>query len=95
VEGEEVDADVAAADRVIPDGLPGRAVGSLVNMTWQCPACDTQIRHSEIERAPRPRIPYRCHICRLELMLDPKTNRLIAVPLDFEDAAVIGRRPSR
>jgi len=28
-------------------------------------------------------------------MLDPKTNRLIAVPLDFEDAAVIGRRPSR
>lgn len=64
-------------------------------MAWQCPVCDTQIRHSELEQAPRPRTHYRCHICRLELVLDPETNRLKVVPLDFQEPAATGRQSGR
>jgi len=49
---------------------------------WQCPGCHTAIRHSGAEPAPKPDVRYRCHICRLELAVDPRTNRLRMVPLD-------------
>jgi predicted SprT family Zn-dependent metalloprotease len=45
-------------------------------MPWRCPACHTQIRHNEREERPRPRTVYRCHICRIELVLDPTTEKL-------------------
>jgi hypothetical protein len=38
------------------------------------------IRHSESEDRPRAGSRYRCHLCRIELVLDVKTNRLAAVP---------------
>jgi predicted SprT family Zn-dependent metalloprotease len=50
-------------------------------MPWRCPACQLQIRHSPHEERPRPGERYRCHICRLELVLDVKTDRLIVVPV--------------
>lgn len=50
-------------------------------MPWKCPACDIQIRHSEIEDRPRSSSIYRCHICRLELVFDEKTGKLMVAPL--------------
>ena len=50
-------------------------------MPWRCPACHTAIRHSEAEDRPRPGAFYRCHICRLELMLDSKTDKLTVTPM--------------
>jgi hypothetical protein len=50
-------------------------------MPWKCPACDIPIRHSETEDTPRPGSYYRCHVCRLELVLDPYTNKFVVRPL--------------
>jgi hypothetical protein len=49
-------------------------------MPWRCPACAVPIRHSELEPRPRPTQRYRCHICRLELILDPATDKLTLAP---------------
>jgi hypothetical protein len=51
-------------------------------MLWKCPACEIQIRHSQIEEMPRPGHRYRCHICRLELVIDERTNKLTVTPAD-------------
>ena len=56
-------------------------------MTWNCPACNTQLRHSELEAKPRPGERYRCHICRLSLDFDPKTDRLIVAPFESDQPA--------
>jgi len=48
---------------------------------WRCPACHTAIHHSAVEDRPRPNTIYRCHICRLELVFDADTGRLIVRPL--------------
>jgi hypothetical protein len=45
-------------------------------MPWHCPACQEQIRHAH-EIQPSVGVVYRCHICRLELVLDAKANQLI------------------
>ena len=50
-------------------------------MPWKCPACHEQIRHSEAEERPRVGAHYRCHICRLELVLDPHTQKLTVAPM--------------
>jgi predicted RNA-binding Zn-ribbon protein involved in translation (DUF1610 family) len=50
-------------------------------MPWKCPACQTQIEHDANMTTPRPGVIYRCHVCRLELKLDPETNKLILAPL--------------
>jgi hypothetical protein len=47
-------------------------------MPWKCPACETQIRHER--ETPEPRQVYRCHVCRLELVLDDATLKLAVVP---------------
>ena len=31
---------------------------------------------------PTPNTVYRCHVCRLELVVDPFTNKLALAPLD-------------
>jgi hypothetical protein len=56
-------------------------------MPWRCPACYTPIRHSEIEERPRPDTLYRCHVCRLELIVDRVTERLVLAPLSEEPAS--------
>jgi hypothetical protein len=50
-------------------------------MPWRCPACQTQIRHNEFEDTPRIGQVYRCHICRLELVLDANTKKLTVTPI--------------
>jgi transposase-like protein len=57
----------------------------LTAMPWKCPACGSQIRHSELEAKPRSDGQYRCHICRLELMLDTGTDRLTVAPMPFDN----------
>jgi len=47
-------------------------------MPWKCPACQTQIR-LDLD-SPRPRQVYRCHVCRLELVLDDAGEQLIVAP---------------
>jgi hypothetical protein len=39
------------------------------------------IRHNDAEPAPRPRVIYRCPVCRLELVVDESTNKLTVAPL--------------
>ncbi len=47
--------------------------------TPKCPACETQIRHDGSE--PAPGRVYRCHVCRLELVVDKTSGRMVVVPL--------------
>jgi len=49
-------------------------------MTWRCPACQTSIRHRENDLVPMPGARYRCHVCRIELTLNPDTDRLDVTP---------------
>jgi hypothetical protein len=51
-------------------------------MPWKCPACLTQIRHDG--DGPELRRLYRCHVCRLELVLDERTNLMTVAPLPGE-----------
>jgi hypothetical protein len=51
-------------------------------MPWKCPACQTQIAHDG-DRPESKRV-YRCHVCRLELMLDESTGRLTLAPMPLE-----------
>jgi hypothetical protein len=50
-------------------------------MRWKCPACGTPIRHNEFDPAPQANTLYRCHICRLELVVDEKIDKLIVAPI--------------
>jgi len=50
-------------------------------MPWTCPACRLPISHSETEALPRRGITYRCHVCRLELVLRPPDGPLVLAPL--------------
>lgn len=50
-------------------------------MPWRCPACQIQIRHSELEERPQLGETYRCHVCRLDLVLDAQTQKLTVAPL--------------
>jgi hypothetical protein len=47
-------------------------------MAWKCPACQTQIFHEG--DGPQPGQIYRCHICRLELILDEALQQLTVAP---------------
>ena len=53
-------------------------------MPWRCPACLSQIRHSDVESIPSHKTLYRCHVCRLELTLDNSGARLTVAPFDDE-----------
>jgi len=50
-------------------------------MPWTCPACRLPITHSETEVRPRHGVTYRCHVCRLELVVDRWDGRLVLAPL--------------
>jgi hypothetical protein len=54
-------------------------------MPWKCPACQTAITHDPAATAPSPDTIYRCHVCRLELVVDPSTGKLTLAPLDNRD----------
>ena len=47
-------------------------------MPWTCPACNIQIQHEQDR--PLPRNVYRCHVCRLELVVDERGDQLVVAP---------------
>jgi hypothetical protein len=51
-------------------------------MPWKCPACQTPIAHDPRVLRPESNAVYRCHVCRLELVIDPATERLTLAPLE-------------
>jgi len=53
---------------------------------WTCPACSSQIRHSDGDDRPRAGIVYRCHVCRLELVFDELSYKFVAAPLPDDKA---------
>jgi hypothetical protein len=60
-------------------------------MPWKCPACGMSIQHRE--EMPRPGVVYRCHICRLELMVNGATGKLDVPPvLPAEDDDALPRK---
>jgi hypothetical protein len=50
-------------------------------MPWKCPACGIEITHDG-DRPERTCV-YRCHVCRLELVLDEPTGKLTARSLEY------------
>jgi len=59
-------------------------------MPWSCPACATHINTALNETMPRAGAVYRCHVCRLELVLDAATGKMKIAPM--EDSPFDGRR---
>jgi hypothetical protein len=70
-----------------------RFVPALISATvpWRCPACQLPIRHNELEAMPRAGEQYRCHVCRLELVVDPKTGGLTVPVIDSPPPREIAR----
>jgi hypothetical protein len=54
-------------------------------MPWKCPACQTAIAHDPAAANPSPNTVYRCHVCRLELVVDALTNKLALAPLEMRE----------
>ena len=48
---------------------------------WNCPACLTQLRHASEER-PSKGQQYRCHVCRLELVMRDDESGLEIAPFE-------------
>jgi len=59
-------------------------------MPWKCPACQTQI--TQEGSLPQSKRVYRCHVCRLELVLDEAKQKLTVVPLPTLPPARQNRR---
>ena len=52
-------------------------------MTWRCPACLTPVQHSRPDdELARAGVVYRCHVCHLELEVDPDTRKIRIAPPD-------------
>ena len=64
-------------------------------MSWNCPACSTALRHSDLDAKPRSGERYRCHICRLSLDFDEQLDRLVVAPFeaDHQPERTILERP--
>jgi hypothetical protein len=60
-------------------------------MPWKCPACGIPISHNDAELAPRPGVLYRCHICRLELIVDERNQKLSVAP--FPESHESSKKP--
>jgi hypothetical protein len=64
-------------------------------MPWRCPVCRIPIEHNDLHAVPRPGVRYRCHICRLEFVVDPATDKLtLAPPTDDESEPRLRRTHS-
>jgi hypothetical protein len=46
-----------------------------ISVAAKCPACQTSIQSDHDLLSPRPGVIYRCHVCRLELVIDPVTDK--------------------
>ncbi len=62
-------------------------------MPWRCPACEAVIQHADA--LPNPAVTYRCQVCRLELRVDPDTEKMVAIPLQDEKPPSAAKDPRR
>jgi hypothetical protein len=66
-------------------------------MPWRCPACETIIKQHDGEQAPRAGARYRCHVCRLELILSDRSDVLMIAPFEVDHRVMTcgptGQRP--
>ena len=53
-------------------------------MPWRCPACRTEIRHNPADARPRINEAYRCHVCRLELVFDEPSSKMVVAPFETD-----------
>jgi hypothetical protein len=49
-------------------------------MVWQCPACNTPIPLSDLERTPQRGVRYRCGVCHLELVVSEGNDAFVVAP---------------
>jgi hypothetical protein len=52
-----------------------------IPVAGKCPACQTSIQYDHDLLSPRPGLIYRCHVCRLELVIDPVTDKPVLAPM--------------
>jgi hypothetical protein len=62
-------------------------------MPWKCPACQTPLNHDG--DTWRPGRVYRCHVCRLELVLDEASNDLMVAPLPADSTPTKQKRRTK
>jgi hypothetical protein len=53
-------------------------------MPWRCPACRTEIRHNPVDARPRTDEAYRCHVCRLDLVFDEGSSKMVIAPFEAD-----------
>jgi hypothetical protein len=53
-------------------------------MPWRCPACRSEIRHNPADARPRTHEAYRCHVCRLELVFDEPSSKMVVAPFETD-----------
>lgn len=53
-------------------------------MAWRCPVC-SRIIHHDSDAQPCSRERYRCHICRVALLFNVETQRLIVRSAEYVD----------
>jgi len=49
---------------------------------WFCPACYTPINLPINDPEPAPTRIYRCSVCRLELVLDPRRRQMVVPAME-------------
>ena len=59
----------------------GKLYVTLLSVPWKCPACQSEIQHLPFQQQPLLNVRYRCAVCRLEAIVDPRTGRLEVAPL--------------
>ena len=66
-----------------------------MGVTWYCPACRAEIGHSSLLMTESTRVvadvgkdrTYRCHVCRLELVIEAHTGTVRVAPFDPSEMA--------
>jgi hypothetical protein len=46
-------------------------------MVWRCPGCRLPLHQVGADRVAKRKVTYRCHVCRLDLVVDWNGGRLI------------------
>jgi rubredoxin len=62
-------------------------------MPWRCPACRTEIQHNPADARPRTNEAYRCHVCRLELVFDEQSSKMMIAPFEADHHVALPPRP--
>jgi transposase-like protein len=70
----------------VRDTYGGRLRRAGIVMPWTCPACGLELAHQR-NRPPSNQL-FHCHVCRIELVLDERSDTLVAVPYPLSDPSL-------